>query len=151
MLDNSSAKSNRDLTNCRVSHVKPTKQSIKYPSQIIPYLNALIGKTLIHPVQSHLYNVYVSLLLQMMDCKMDKHKSRKTKLGKAESAGSSSEATENSAQVNHKPVKKKRSKKGANDGDHSSGRFSFRYLLYNSPLYPQRFRFRNRRSVGKYT
>ncbi|XP_065214426.1 E3 ubiquitin-protein ligase RNF19A-like isoform X2 [Planococcus citri] len=87
-----------------------------------------------------------------MDCKMDKHKSRRTKHSRPESAGSSSEtATENQAQITHKPVKKKRSKKGGNDGDHNSGRFSFRYLLYNNPLYPQRFRFRNRKSVGTST
>lgn len=79
---------------------------------------------------------------------MDKYKLKKNT--KIENGGCSSEAPETS-QVSQKSLKKKHMKKGTNDNDFRNRQFSFRYLLYNSPFYPQRFRYRSRRTVGKYT
>ncbi len=77
---------------------------------------------------------------------MDKYKFRKN--AKVENGANNSEVTTEGAQVPQKTSKKKHSKKGSGDGERNS-QFSFRYLLYNSPFYPQRLRHRNRRSVGQ--
>lgn len=81
----------------------------------------------------------------LADDLMDKNKSHKNV--KVESGGNGTETSE-SIPLPRKHSKKKHSKKS--DGEFNGGHFSFRYLLCNSPFYPQRFRCRNRRLTGEY-
>ncbi|KAK7603057.1 hypothetical protein V9T40_003056 [Parthenolecanium corni] len=78
------------------------------------------------------------------DRTMDKRKVRKST--RSENGNGSAETE--GQQSTQKPGKKKHSKKGTNERE-CNGQFSLRYLFYNSPFNPQRFRYRTRRSVGE--